>query len=142
MNKMIQRSKKLKNRKGFTLIELIVVIVIIGILAAIVIPRLAGFQERAAIKADIATARTLATAASAIYSDELAAADYGTGDQAKIEDLLPDGFSWKTAVDPTDTFDVDVTAEGEVTVLGADGVEAFPDASAYVGGDEEEEEEL
>ena len=36
MRKLLQRNRKLRNRKGFTLIELIVVIVIIGILAAIV----------------------------------------------------------------------------------------------------------
>ena len=57
-----KKNKLLKNRKGFTLIELIVVIVIIGILAAIIIPRLSGFQSTARYKADIATAKTIATA--------------------------------------------------------------------------------
>lgn len=41
-----------KNRKGFTLIELIVVIAILGILALIAIPRLGGFTESAKIAAD------------------------------------------------------------------------------------------
>jgi type IV pilus assembly protein PilA len=51
MNQIIKN----QNKKGFTLIELIVVIVIIGILAAIVIPRLTGFTETAKVSADKAT---------------------------------------------------------------------------------------
>jgi len=69
MNKFFIRAKKMKNRKGFTLIELIVVIVIIGILAAILIPRLTGFTDKAEASACIATQETMETAAAAIYAE-------------------------------------------------------------------------
>ena len=44
--------RKRMNKKGFTLIELIIVIAILGILAALAIPRFAGFTEQAKIADD------------------------------------------------------------------------------------------
>ena len=52
-------SKRMNNKKGFTLIELIVVIAILGILAVIAIPRLAGLQGNANQKTVIANLKTL-----------------------------------------------------------------------------------
>ena len=63
-------TKKINNRKGFTLIELIVVIAILGILALIAIPRLAGFTDRADRSAAEADARTILTAASALLASD------------------------------------------------------------------------
>jgi general secretion pathway protein G len=48
--------RRMKNKKGFTLIELMLVVVIIGVLVSMVVPRLAGRSEEAriaAVKADI-----------------------------------------------------------------------------------------
>lgn len=54
---------KKMNKKGFSLIELIVVIAILAIIAAVAIPRFAGIQERSEIRADAATAAEIVNAA-------------------------------------------------------------------------------
>ena len=55
-------------KKGFTMIELIFVIVILGILASVAIPRLAATREDAEISAAVASLRTLLSDASAYYT--------------------------------------------------------------------------
>ena len=44
---MFEKIRKMKNQKGFTLVELIVVLVILAILAAMLVPALTGYIDKA-----------------------------------------------------------------------------------------------
>ena len=47
--------------KGFTLVELVIVIAIVGILAAVLVPTIYNYVKKARIKAAIADAKTIET---------------------------------------------------------------------------------
>ncbi len=59
---------KLSGKKGFTLIELIIVLVILGILAAIAIPKFVGFSKEAKISTLNSIAGSLKSAMEIVHS--------------------------------------------------------------------------
>lgn len=56
---MFRLISSLKNRRGFTLIELIVVLAVLAIIMAIAVPRFLGVQDQARIDADKAAAEQI-----------------------------------------------------------------------------------
>ena len=71
--------KNVKKNKGFTLIELIIVIAVIGIVAAIAVPKFGNIQQDAKIKADIASAKVIADATRALMAkDGIVTSGYST----------------------------------------------------------------
>ena len=74
MEKMIALQQKRRSKKGgFTLVELIVVLVILAILAALLIPALTGYIDKAKEKSLIAETRQVVMAAQTLYDES-----YGT----------------------------------------------------------------
>jgi general secretion pathway protein G len=88
--------KKNNNQNGFSLIELIIVISILGILSAISIPRIIGFTEQARAASDKSTIRTL-NIATALYAaiDNITTNDVFDGintDSERLNILVNEGF--------------------------------------------------
>ena len=71
---------------GFTLVELLIVVVIIGILATIAIPKFAGTKEKAYLAAMKSDLRNLVVAQEAYYYDS-------TKYTSAVADLAPLAFS-------------------------------------------------
>ena len=84
MEKMIALQQKRRSKKGgFTLVELIVVLVILAILAALLIPALTGYIDKAKQKRIVAETRQVVMAAQTLADEDYAngIAD-ATGDKA------------------------------------------------------------
>ncbi|EGQ22551.1 hypothetical protein HMPREF9372_2831 [Sporosarcina newyorkensis 2681] len=95
MKKFLQ--KKLKNEKGLTLVELLAVIVILGIIAAIAVPAIGGIIDNSRIKAAHADAMNIMSAANLYFADNPDV----TGSQVTLKELQDEKY-----IDNAGTFEI------------------------------------
>ena len=141
---MIKKVNKKRNQKGFTLVELIVVIAILGILAAIAVPKFSSSKESAQIAAHNVNVRTLMSVGQMYILEnpsltsevKLVAGGKGTDVDGDLNDYLeksleiPSGLKGKTylglesveneevkvEIKKTDNYEVNIKVDGTIVV--------------------------
>lgn len=135
----MKRTKR--NNKGFSLVELIIVIAIMAILAGVLAPQFVKYINRSRKSTDIQNAQQIATAISAEFADTATTAaiaeqeitdgkakwngDTAEGSKARTQQEVLGGVPKVKAA--SGNFSYSVSKDGEVTVK-VDETELYPEA--------------
>ena len=119
-----------KNKKGFTLVELVVVIAIIGVLAAILIPTMLNYVKKSRMRTANANAKVLfntaKTSATGYVADGESAHDISvSGKPTELEGQASDDYERKVYEDIAKVMKQNGTGVGMISL--------FIDEETYIG---------
>lgn len=116
---MFEKIRKMKNKKGFTLVELIVVLVILAILVALLIPALTGYIDKANEEKVVSECRMVVMAAQTAGTEYYAENDSlsETGNKKPGTDKI-DGYSELPNAKYTVTYDASGKVKSVVYTTG------------------------
>lgn len=138
---------KNSNKKGFTLVELVVVIAIIGVLAAILVPSMMGYVKKSRLKTANGNAKTAYNAVAEYLADQetqglIASATTDAAKESAEAELSTNGngsgevavtFDDLTAANPTFTVQWRRAAGDEIIGQYPDPAQKVEDCPAWIG---------